>query len=238
VQLLAVIPRHERRIRLSFNLAVAMGGFVTPPTFYTVTNTDGKGISPGVVKVFVVANSPDVVELQLDGDLVGGALYTVSAVGVPGVDASVTPNPSILPFFFGENNPQPKPTGQSGISDLDAVLYGIDLLFHGDFLETPDGDLAVVSGTTNLRESAWRRALSEGLPWTPDFGVHPREFVDATPGSLGALRGRAESQMRRDDRVKTASAILVTDVAQAFLSISVIPIGAGQVDSLNVPLSK
>lgn len=240
----AIAIKHERRVRLLFSQALGAGAF-TAISFYTVTNQDGKAASPGVQKALALAGSTNAVELQLDSDLVGGAVYRFSAVGVPGADLSTTPNPSELDATFGESTLAPLVT-KSGVTDLEALLYGKDILFvGGDFQETPAGDLAGVDGFACARNDAWTKALSNGLPWAPGFGLHAREYVDGAREPLGALRGRAVQQFSDDDRIASVKVTLADEDedarSDAFLMIDLTPIGAlgvaAQAISVKVPVS-
>lgn len=205
VALLAVTIKHERRARLVFDSPLA-GAAYTSTAFYAVTELDGLAANPGVVKALVVTSSPQVVELQLDTDLVQGARYSFSAVGVPALDASTTPDPSAVTATVGRE-PAAAALGAIGpVTDLELTLFGEDLVLDGDFGETPDGDLDTVGGLRCATLDLQRAAESNGLPWDPSHGLHAREQVDGHPQGLQALRGRAVEMMLRDDRVVSASA--------------------------------
>lgn len=220
--------RHERRVRLIFSASLAVGAF-TSTAFYAVTCLSGEAASPTVAAALTVSGSPAVVELQLGADLVRGQRYSFSAVGVPAVDASTTPDPSVEVGYFGEILPSPG-IQAAGVSELDELLYGRDLLFAGgDFVEDGQGDLATVSGVVSLEASLRRCATSNGLPWDPLYGVHADEFVDAPIEGLLPLRGRAEAAMRADDRVAKVRVTIETDneAGTGVVAIDVTPIGAG-----------
>lgn len=229
IALTQVQIRHERRVRLFFSASLGAGAF-TSTGFYTVTSVGGEAASPSVVAALMVANSPSVVELQLAADLVQGQRYTLSAVGVPAVDLSVTPNPSSEVVYFGEAPAGLGGPQKGGVSELDELLYGRDLLFTaGDFVEDGQGDLATVAGAQNLEAALRRRALSNGLPWDASYGLRADEFVDVPIEGLLPIRSRAETQMRADDRVASAKATVETDneSGTGAVLIDVTPIGAG-----------
>jgi hypothetical protein len=218
IALNSVVIRHERRARLIFTAALASGAF-TSTSFYTVTSVDGAATPPGVAKALAISDSPNVVELQMDADLVQGAAYSFSAVGVPAVDASVTPDPS------AHEARMPREQGQVALgarrkgSDLEEVLYGRDLRWTGsDFAEAPGGDLDDTAGLEVVETDLTSRLLSDGLPWDNDFGLKGREYVDAPAPSLVELRGRAVTQLRQDDRVIAATVTIdLSDPAEPVL---------------------
>lgn len=230
----AVEIRHERRIRLVFTNSLASGAFVTG--FYVVSNLDGLGTSPNVNGALVVSGAAANVELALSADLVAGALYQVSAIGVPAIDSSVTPGGSILQFRV------PLPTSllnvEPKVDDGDRLLYGQDIVWNGiDFLETSNGDLYVVSGVNNARLAVERRLLSEGLLWDPSYGAKPRQYVDAVASTVGNLKATLEQQAQADDRVKRVTAELVTDDSkptQATFNVDVDLIGGQKLPTIGV----
>ncbi len=204
ITLLTVIPRHERRLRLLFTNTLASGAFTTP-SLYTIANQDSAGISPDVAGLLVVSGSTNAVEIALDNDLVGGAQYLVSAVGVPAIDSSVN-------------------------DDLQSLLYGIDLVWTGsDYAEDASGDLSTISGLSNATQAISRRLQSDGLPWDDSFGAKPREFVDGAPGEMVSLRGALTRQTLLDDRVKSVVVSIEQDPedpADTVFDIDVTMIGA------------
>src|SRR5262245_49136099 len=133
IDLLSCFIKHERRVRLLFSVDLAAGAF-TSIAPYAVQNIDGRATSPSVVAVFAVAHAPNVVEIQLGSDLTPGAAYHFAAVGVPGVDGSLTLATSSTDGTFGE--PTVTPDAGQGVSALAALLYGKDLRWSGsDFIE-------------------------------------------------------------------------------------------------------
>lgn len=211
ITLAAVQFRHERRVRLVFTDTVGSGGFVA--TLYTVTSLDGDAASPVVQKALAVTSSPNVVELQLGSDLVGGALYRFSAPGVPAADSGSTPDPSDADARFGRERPVRPPIGTSPVQDLEELLYGRDLAWNGsDFAEATSGDLETASGLAVVETDLTARMLANGLPWDPAFGLKAREEVDGSPAALQGLRGRAVQQLLEDDRVASADAVVDVSV--------------------------
>lgn len=206
-------------MRLVFTNTLASGAFGAPaPSYYTVTSADGKGIDSPVRAAFIVSGSPNVVELALEYALVEGALYNVSAEGTPALDTSTVPAGQ-FPFLFGK-----KPDTQANVEpirqDLERLLYNIDLIFDGsDYEETPNGDLARVSGPPNVSKALWNAAVSNGLPWDPQFGGHAREYVDSPSAATGTLKGSVSAQILRDPRVKALRSSVATDDEKTTLTL-------------------
>lgn len=237
IQIGPVIILHERRIRVTFTAALAIGAF-TSIAYYSVTSLSGQAVSPSVVAAYVVANSSHVVELVLGADLVQGQAYRISAVGVPAQDATTTLDPSTQDATYGT---APRTVGRvkAGVSELDEVLYSRDLVFtEGDFIETVDGDLATIAGEPNLFQALERRLESNGLPWDPTYGLRAYDHVDGTGTGLLPLRGRAEAQMKADDRVSSAVARVTADqdTSSGYVEVDVKPIGAGDLAQLKIPV--
>jgi hypothetical protein len=211
ISLVTAIVRHERRLRLVFTNSLAAAAFTTL-SYYTVTSVDGAAASPAVVAVYSVTNSPNVVELHLGADLVQGALYVASAVGVPATDISTTPNPSEAHFRPGVERTEADLGTPAQVSDLERQLYGEDLVHDGrDFVETADGDLASSSGAPVVKADLRRALEASGLPWDPGYGLHGREYVDGPAVHLGRVPARAVEVMLRDDRVESATADVVLE---------------------------
>jgi hypothetical protein len=200
----SVTIRHERRVRLAFTDMLLASAFV--PALYTVTSVDGLATAPTVMKALAVGNSPNVVELQLGGDLVQGALYQFSAPGVPGV-SGVTPSPSLELARWGLQRATAAATNSGPVAELEATLFGLDLAWTGsDFAETTGGDLATASGLAVVQTDLTNRLLANGLPWDATYGLQAREQVDGAPNALGSLQGRAVAQLLQDNRVASATA--------------------------------
>lgn len=212
IALNTITVRHERRIRLGFTAVLAGGAFgAAGVPLYSLTSLDGAGASPAVKKALVISDSPSFVELQLGADLVGGGLYSVSAVAVPGTGGSgVTPDPSSLTFRVSSVGASPTaPIGgaQAALSDVEVQLYGLDLTYQdGDFVEGPAGDLAMAGGVALVELDLTNRLLGNGLPWDLAYGAHLREHVDGTPGGMTPVRARVVRELRQDDRVAAADA--------------------------------
>ena len=225
VALVSALVRHERRVRLFFDVALAAGAF-TSTAFYSVASVDGKATPPNVVKAFAVADSPTVVELALDGDLVQGAAYSFSAVGVPAVDLSVTPDPSAAVAQL-PTEVRPAALGTRGSpSDLETTIFGVDLIFDADFQVDPSGDLSTQGGAPVLRRDLASRLLSDGLPWDSTFGLRPRQYVDGAASAVFALRGKAVDQVRLDDRVRSCTATVdASDPTAPVVTVSPVPVG-------------
>jgi hypothetical protein len=240
IALVSLVIKHERRVQLLFSTALGASAF-TSASLYSATNIDGSGASPTIVAVYMVANSPHAVELALGCDLVPGGRYEFTANGVPALDGAegVTPTPSTTVGTFG--NPTVAAQKQKGgTSELEALLYGVDLLFaNGDFVEAASGDLDTISGAPNLSAALYRRLFSDGLAWDASYGLKSRSYVDGPAGLLTSIRGRAEAQMRADDRVAGASAQVETSqyTSQGFVSVSVKPVGVGDLAKLKVPIA-
>lgn len=208
IELTSIDPRHERRVRLVFSNTLAAGAFAAT-SFYAIENEDGRGPSPTVVQALVVPGAGSNVELALGSDLAAGALFTLTAVGVPAVDASVSTVASTQKFRFGTKvvpaSAEPKTT------DTELLLYGRDAVWADDYVETAEGDLDSVSGVANVQSAQQRRLLGAPLPWDASYGANAYESVDLPTTAVGTLYSRLQSQAIVDDRVRGASVVLVSD---------------------------
>lgn len=203
ISLIALQIKHERRVRLVFSAALAAGAF-SSTSYYGALNLDGGAASPGVQAALVVSSSPNVVELQLDIDLVQGALYRFSAVGVPAIDTSTTPNPSELDARVGQERRAAAVATHGAPLALDRVLYGEDVRWSvSDFQEDQAGDLAETAGIESAHDDIDRRLRSNGVLWDNLYGLRAREYVDAVVTTLGELDGSIRSQVLADDRVES-----------------------------------
>lgn len=184
-----------------FTNTLAVGAFGAPaPAFYTIANTDGLAPSPSVSAALIVAGSPNVVELALDQPLVKGAVYTVSAVGVPATDLSTTPAGSTAGMQWGLT--AAKTNVEPIARDREKLLYLVDLFWDGsDFAETPTGDLGQISGTPNVTKALYRGVESNGVPWDSTYGARAKEYVDSPSSAAGTLKGSVTAQLLRDPRV-------------------------------------
>jgi hypothetical protein len=208
IELTGIDPRHEYRVRLVFSNTLAVGAF-TNLALYTVTNDDGKGPTPTVLAALVVPGNAQNVELALSAPLVEGALYTLSAVGVPAADASVSTSASIRTFRIGVSNEQPNQEPKA--SNVDLLLYGRDAVWAGDYVESAESDLATVEGVPNARGAVRRRILGSPLPWDRSYSPNAYESVDLPSTAVGGLKGRIQSQAIVDDRVRAAQVVFVAD---------------------------
>lgn len=206
IELTGVVIRNERRLRLVFSNTLAAAAF-TSTSFYTVANQDGLGPDCGVSAAIIVVGAATNVELALDSDLVDGALYQVSAIGVPATDATTSTAASTTLLRKGTSpaiqNAEPK------ASDAEVLLYGRDIVWTGgDYLETADGDLATVEGAPNACGALRRRLLGAPLPWAPGYSPRARSFVDLPLPAINALKGRLEQQVLADDRFEAVTVTL------------------------------
>jgi hypothetical protein len=225
MDLLAVVVRHERRIRIVFSSAVAAGAF--SPAAYSVTALEGASAIP-VVGAMLVGSASTNVELALGADLVDGVLYAVGARGVPALDGSVLASASLSFRRFGDAHVS---NLERPASDLPALLYGVDLVWTGtDFGETPLGDLDTVTGAENARGALERRfAAEEDLPWRAGrYGIGARDFIDGPTRDAATLRGAILRQAATDNRVKSTAVALSIDneKGDAFFDVTVSLIGA------------
>lgn len=219
ISLLAITPRSERRLRLSFTNTLAGGAFGLSPALYTITCENAAGGDPDINAALIVSGSPNVVELALSESLVDGGRYTVSCPGVPAVDLSVTPSPTSQQFVFGDRKFEEN--RENNRSDADAVLFGRDLVWSGsDFIERANGDLALETGPGVVYKRVYKISTSEGLPWDANFGAHPQEYVDAPPGTMPALQGTLQRKILEDDRVTEVKVELKTEGDETFFTIT------------------
>lgn len=236
IALSSVYARHEQRIRLVFSQSVDTGAFGMSPTLYTIENQDGLGTSPAVSAAMVVSGSPANVELAMASPLVQGALYKVSAVGVPGLDATVTPAGSFEMMRFGA--PIVPLNKAPIVKDRELLLYGRDLIWNGqDFQEGANGDLERVSGTPNVSQALYRGLNSNGLPYDDSYGAKAREFVDSPTGTAGTLKGAALAQALKDPRVKSAKIEIEVSGSNTYLHVTPVLVSGETVQrvSLVVP---
>lgn len=236
ISLSAVLARHEQRIRVMFSAPVDTGAFGMAPSLYTIENQDGLGVSPTVSAAMVVTGSPATVELALSTPLVGGALYKVSAIGVPGLDASVTPAGSFEMMRYGaavaviDKEPATR--------DRELLLYGRDLIWSGqDFREAANGDLDQVSGTPNVTKALFRGLTSNGLPHDSTWGAKARDYVDSPTGAAGTLKGAVLAQGLRDPRVESVKVDIEVSGSNTYLHLVPVLISGEKISrvTLTVP---
>jgi hypothetical protein len=174
------------------------------------------GTDPAILAALIVPDSPNVVELVLDTDLISGGNYRLLAEGVPNVALEVTPDGSSERFWFGTTTT--RRNVEPFKEDRQRLLYGVDLLFSGmDYEETANGDLARVEGPPNVTKALWHAIESDGLPWDPTFGGKAREFVDSPSAASGTLRGSVSAQLLKDPRVKSIKTSIEIDDDKTFL---------------------
>jgi hypothetical protein len=213
IHLQNVYIKHERRLRLIFDVPLAAGAF-TNTALYTVTNLDGKGTSPTVVAVFAITGGLQQIEVSLGADLVDGAQYQVAAVGVPGTNGGTTKASSVLPFTVSANLAN-TPNQEVTFVDLGLLLYGRDLLWNGqDLQEDASGDLSTIQGTQNVQQAIWRRELSEGLMWDTSYGARPRQYIDGSSLETLTLQGAINRQALADPRVKSVNTQILPDTTE------------------------
>lgn len=240
IHLQNVVYKHERRVRLVFDNTLAAGAFSTL-SFYTFVNTNSVGVSPNPVALFAIAGNSSAVEIQLDSDLSQGGIYSVSAIGVPAIDSTVTDSTNVLPLYFSTTPILPNVESQN--IDSGNVLYGVDLVWTGaDFAEDGLGDLAEQSGITVYQLDMYRTLTSDGLPWDPTYGAHLTQYVDApAPGSL-TMKGSILKAVLADDRTKTADATismvpqLSSDGSTTVVTVEVDLVAIGQESPMTLPV--
>ena len=223
VALLTAVARHERRVRLVFDGALAPSAFTTLG-LYALAGSDGSAVA--VAGLVGLVGMPNQVDLALGSDLQAAFVYTVTAAGVPGADGTMTTPGTSASIRLAVAPPVPV-DAEVTPDDITDLLYGVDLVWSGqDYVETSAGDLATVGGSDNVQAALTRRMASEGLPWDDTYGAKPRRYIDGTPGALPALRGTLVSQALADDRVKTANATLDTrDPTDSQYDVSVTLVG-------------
>lgn len=237
IELTAIVVKHERRVRLVFSGPLAAGAFGSPaPAFYVVDNEDSLGFSPTVLAAIVVAGASNNVELALDTDLVAGALYRVTAIGVPGQDATTSTALSDQKFRVGTS--RVRPNVEPKATDTELLLYGRDLVFTGiDVLETADGDLAATEGASNAQAAIKRRLVGSPRAYSPNYNRRPRRYVDAPLPTIGTLRGDIELDALKDDRTRSVRAELVLDAErpeESHFEVTVVLIGGHVLSPVDV----
>ncbi len=219
IALLSAVARHERRVRLVFDMALAPGAFTNLGP-YTVSGDDGSQIA--IAGLVGIVGMPNQLDLALGADLQVGVVYLVVAAGVSAQGGSVTPPGTRAPMRLAAPPPVPV-DAEVTPDDITDALYGVDLVWSGeDYAETAAGDLATVGGSDNVQAALTRRFAADGLPWDDTYGAKPRRYIDGSPGALPALRGTLVRQARLDDRVKTASAALSTGSSEFDVSVKLI----------------
>lgn len=222
--------RSVRRVRLEFSSDLAAGAFAA--AFYSLTCEDDSTGDPEVVAALPVPGLANYVELALGQDLAGGGIYTLQvAAGVPATDLSAA---AAAEQLFHVPAPNRTPSTSLSARELSDIIFQEDIAHHPVFghIEAPDGDLAVVTGPENAQLNGQRALASSGLPHRVNWGADLRVDVDApnVPATRLALRGKAEQQLRRDDRV-TACRAVVEDLGGGELVVNADVEFVGQVKS-------
>lgn len=213
LSLMGVEPKHERRLRVTFNQPLAVGSFVASK--YTITN-DGTATSPTVSSAIVVASDSSTVELALSNELVRGVIYTLTVTGAVAQDASTFTGSN--PFQYGTK--VVKNTLEPALRNRERIILQVDLVWNGiDYQEAPNGDLARVEGRENVTKNLWRSVETAGLPWDPGWGVNAREWVDSPSPAGSTLRGAMARQVGRDPRVKTVTSTVTQSGNATYISI-------------------
>lgn len=172
----------------------------------------------------LVPGSAACVELALSNDLVQGQHYQVTAVGVPAVDATVTPGGTSELFWFG--SPIAKHKIEPNLRDRERALFKSDIIWTGaDYEELPNGDLARADGQANVTKALWRSVETAGLPWDPSWGVDVREYVDSPSPTAGTLRGALVAQLMRDRRVREVSSEVSVEDEKTIITLKPVLIG-------------
>lgn len=204
-----ITVRSPRRLRLKYTQALAAGAFSA--SWFAAACLDGSTADPGIVQALLVAGAADELELAVGADLAPGGQYQLtSAPGIPAADSTFTVDQDVTAFRLPLSKQAPSASVTS--DDVRAIIFGEDLLHDGgDMVETPDGDLATLSGEENALESVARIALSDGLPYNSAYGAKLRPFVDAPIATAPSARGQLERSIRADTRVKRVSASVLPD---------------------------
>lgn len=237
IALLSVDPRTPTRIRLNFTTSLAVGAFTTT-SYYTVASLDGNA-SPTVRAALIVAGAVNNVELVLSSDLISGALYQISAIGVPAQDASVTDGTATTQMRYGRSVQQ---TNVEPVADgRELILYGRDIVYDGsDFVETSNGDLATVEGTTNVQQAITRRIAGTPLLWDRSYSPDSRQYIDGSTVATVSLKGNLIAQCLKDDRIASADVTLTSDdndPTLAYFLVEPTLIGGQEVQPTKLPIT-
>ena len=196
------MQRSVRRVRCTFPSPLAPSAFTMAP--WSIQCLDSFGSSPTINAVLLIPGQANCAELSLSCDLVDGSVYQITGNAVTAAAGAGMWTGSVQ--WCTRQTPK-APSPEVNLSEVDAVLFGIDLAWaSGDFVETAQGDLATIGGAENARTALVRRATSEGLPWAPKYGVKPRKYVDGSSLALPKILNTVTSQFLRDNRVKAVSA--------------------------------
>jgi hypothetical protein len=231
VALLSAVARHERRVRLVFDVALSPAAF-TNTSLYAVAGPDGQSVPvSGLVGLLGMSNQ---IDLALGTDLAAGIAYTVVATGVAAGDGTTTAAGTSATIRLSAAPAVPS-DAEVTPDDVTELLYGVDLVWGSDdYVEDAAGDLATVTGPDNVQAALMRRFASDGLPWDDTYGAKPRRYVDGSPLVVPNQRGALVRQARLDDRVKSARATFSADASEFDVSVRLI----GDDVALNVPAPK
>ncbi len=231
IALRQIEARSSRRLRLIFTNTLDTGAFGLNPTLYSVTPSDASGGTPSIKAALIIASNPLAVELVLGDDMSSGAPYLVTITAVPCTDASTATGTQR--FFYGAQLATQHDT-EPEVDNGEILLYGIDIIWSGDFQETQSGDLARVGGSSNAVAALQRRVFANGLPYDRNYGPNARQFIDAPESAIGDLRSTLISQILLDDRVKKVDVKFLPDPDTATFDIMPTLIGDHQPEAISV----
>jgi hypothetical protein len=216
VNLITLVPKHERRLRLVFDDqpdVMALGSSPQTVLYYAVVSQDDRSSVESVTQAIAVAGEPNALELALGSDLAPGGLYLLALNALPSASGGTCTQSTLFRFTVAPTSANLEVPED----DYASLLYGIDLAYSGvDWVETADGDLLTISGLPNAQEAVKRRALADPLPWAPSYGAKTRQYVDSTPGAMPTLKAQLAQNLLLDDRVKAVQAQLSFDPDDPF----------------------
>jgi len=209
------IVRSSYRVWIAFDATLDSGAFVAG--LYSVTGNT-------VRYAYSVTGSPHVVELALGTALVDGATASIAWASVPIVGNG---NVSGTISATAPATPRATTAGRATPSLVHAGMYGRDLDWNGDLVETPSGDLALIAGLDNVRGALDRQAGSGHVLWRPNYSPRLDQYTDSTGSILPAGRNALDRSLVQDDRVKAVSSTLDVDenTGQRTISTDVTLIG-------------
>lgn len=93
---------------------------------------------------------------------------------------------------------------------IDEILL-TDIAHKKDLLETPSGDLDIISGKNNLKEALFRRLITEpgSIIHRPEYGIGTKQFQNAanSVANQRVLAQRIIDQFPLDPRVKEVTGV-------------------------------
>lgn len=96
------------------------------------------------------------------------------------------------------------------MSQLDDFLKK-DIAFKSDFVETPSGDLEVISGLDNLKEALFRRLITTpgSVIHRPEYGVNLKAYQNSLSNleNQRRLAQTIKEQFELDSRVEEVSGV-------------------------------